>query len=298
MEEESALVYVLLATQNGALFLDSQLQSLADQKNVRVKVIANDDGSTDDTLQILKKWQKLGLVETVIFSDRIGPTKVFFKLLELSGEFKYVAMCDQDDVWDENKLWRQIREINDLEPMIVSCSRQFIDEFDNLISDFKSLRKPPSFRNAMVENITPGNTLLMNNRAIKLVNSFPTEKVVHYDAWIYLLVSGFGCVKYVNEPLIKYRLHAGNHVGLGKRNIKSALNSIKEYLINLEELRMAIENNNSPKKMPDLERFLMMKNTSKRRIKLIHILKIPIERQRIIDSLFFRFLLLFLLIEK
>ena len=51
-------VLILMATYNGAKYLDEQIQSLIEQKNVQVDILVRDDGSTDNTIEVLNKWKE------------------------------------------------------------------------------------------------------------------------------------------------------------------------------------------------------------------------------------------------
>jgi glycosyltransferase involved in cell wall biosynthesis len=289
------LIYVLLATFNGAKHLNLQLQSIADQNHVRVKVIANDDGSSDDTMNILEKWKESGLIEKISTSNRKGPTSAFLTLLKESSECEFVAFSDQDDIWVQDKLWKQFLRITDSSPTLVFSSRQYIDQDGKSIGASKKLQKSPSFRNAMVENIAPGNTLMLNNSAINLVNRISAVNVFHYDAWIYLLLSAFGKISYVDEHLVNYRIHSNNHVGLRKKSLREAINSINIYMQQMFELRLNIDEQTSPKVAQDLDLFLGIKRHHTNKIDYRKLFCVPISRQSKIDALVFRLLLLFAL---
>jgi glycosyltransferase involved in cell wall biosynthesis len=289
------LIYVLLATFNGAKHLNLQLQSIADQNHVCVKVIANDDGSSDDTMKILEKWKESGLIEKISTSDRKGPTSAFLALLKESSEFEFVAFSDQDDIWVQDKLWKQFLRITDSFPTLVFSSRQYIDQDGKSIGASKKLQKLPSFRNAMVENIAPGNTLMLNNSAINLVNRISAVNVFHYDAWIYLLLSAFGKISYIDEQLVNYRIHSNNHVGLRKKSLTEAINSINIYMQQMFELRLNIDEQTSPKVAQDIDLFLGIKSHHTNKINYRKLFFVPISRQSKIDALVFRFLLLFAL---
>ena len=74
-------VLVLMATYNGAQYLDEQIQSLIDQKNVELEILVRDDGSTDNTTNVLNKWKKQGKRE----KQRKSPRKkwsipLFFRM--------------------------------------------------------------------------------------------------------------------------------------------------------------------------------------------------------------------------
>jgi glycosyltransferase involved in cell wall biosynthesis len=289
------LIYVLLATFNGARYLNLQLQSIADQNHVCVKVIANDDGSSDDTMNILEKWKESGLIEKISTSNRKGPTSAFLSLLKESSEFEFIAFSDQDDVWAQDKLWKQFLRITDSSPTLVFSSRQYIDQDGNSMGASKKLQKSPSFRNAMVENIAPGNTLMLNNSAINLVNRISAVNVIHYDAWIYLLLSAFGKISYIDEHLVKYRIHSNNHVGLRQKSLREAINSIDIYMRQLFELRLNVDEQTWPKVAQDLDLFLGIKSHDTNKINFRKILFVPISRRSKIDGFVFRFLLFFAL---
>jgi glycosyltransferase involved in cell wall biosynthesis len=231
MPNSLPIVNVLLATFNGEKFLHEQLQSLVSQNKVTVRVYVNDDGSTDETLAILEAWKEKGLIVEITHSLQVGPTSAFLKLLAWHNNADYVAFCDQDDVWRENKLFESISQIGHDGPHLIFSSRSYIDKNGSLLGHSKKLRRPPSFENALIENIAPGNTLLLNKSAIKIVNSYDNPKVCHYDSWIYLLISGLGTCIYIESGLVKYRIHKHNFVGVSNRRLRAIFRSV-EYFTN------------------------------------------------------------------
>jgi rhamnosyltransferase len=109
-------VTVLLATHNGSTWLMEQLQSIAQQQGVQVRVVASDDGSTDDTPQLLLQWQKkTGLLDFCAATQAMGSAgKNFYHLMAHAdlADAQYVALSDQDDVWNADKLTRAVRQLN------------------------------------------------------------------------------------------------------------------------------------------------------------------------------------------
>jgi rhamnosyltransferase len=109
-------VLVLLATFNGASHIDEQLQSLARQRGVRLRVLLSDDGSSDSTVALAQaSASRHGLALSVLPStDGTGSAaRNFFRLFrhaDFSG-CDFVALCDQDDVWLEHKLARACSEL-------------------------------------------------------------------------------------------------------------------------------------------------------------------------------------------
>jgi glycosyltransferase involved in cell wall biosynthesis len=177
----------------------------------------------------LSAWFERGVVKEITHTNGVGSTKAFHKLLEKSHNFEYIAFCDQDDIWESDKLIALIREIDSINtqfPQLVFSRRTLIDSKNNVIGSSKKLRKTPSFANALVENIAPGNTILLNREAAKLVNLYFTNSICHYDSFTYLIISAFGRCIFVDKDLVRYRIHSENSVGLRKFDIKSVRASI------------------------------------------------------------------------
>jgi rhamnosyltransferase len=108
-------VTVLLATHNGARYLDEQLQSIIAQEGVRVRVSVSDDQSTDGTWERLQKWAKENTNVTLLTRRTFGSGAAnFLRLLHDSpiSDCEFVAFCDQDDVWLPTKLRRAVLCMN------------------------------------------------------------------------------------------------------------------------------------------------------------------------------------------
>jgi glycosyltransferase involved in cell wall biosynthesis len=289
-------VDVLLATFNGEKYLEEQLESLDCQEGVTVRVWVNDDGSTDETLAILKKWQRNGLIKEISKSQGVGSTEAFLKLLSEHSDSEYVAFCDQDDVWEPNKLAIQLLKITNGKPACVASQRLFIDNSNRIIGASKKLRRSPSFKNAMFENIAPGNTLLLNNQAINAINRYQDAPIEHYDSWIYLLLTFVGEVEYIHQPLLRYRIHETNLVGLRKYNVSRFLDSTESYLSQIKFLYKINERDLKQGQNSALTE-LMLIGASKSKVKKVtSILKYPLERQRRIDQVGIKLALLLLVL--
>jgi len=286
-------VTVLLTTFNGVRFLDEQLTSLFYQQGVDIEVMVNDDGSTDGTIEILEHWRAKGLIVSISQSRALGATRAFLTLLQSCDEKEFVAFCDQDDVWDISKLALQANSLDESTPMMSTCLRLYIDESGEVIGKSKNLRELPSFVNSCFENIAPGNTVLLNNSAIKVINSLQNPPVVHYDSWIYLLISTFGKVDFTPSYFVRYRIHLNNSVGLRKQSFARMRKSLKNYLEQqtflLDEKYESLSENHR-KHLIAISTFVREKNLRKR---LSLFPKLKIGRQSSLDDAVFKFLMLF-----
>ena len=214
-------VAILLATKNGAAFLDDQLRSLAAQAHPLIDIWASDDGSTDGTLAILSDWR--GRWNKGSFGIREGPGSGFadnFRTLicNEAADADFFAFCDQDDLWQADKLatalaWMRTR---DASLPLLFCSRTLtISQSGDVIGMSPLFSRPPSFRNALVQSLAGGNTMVLNRAARDLVaRASRRARFVSHDWWAYLLVTGAGgVVCYSPKPLVRYRQHAENLVG-------------------------------------------------------------------------------------
>lgn len=212
---------VLLCTFNGAAYLDEQLRSLACQTIPVLNIHISDDGSTDDTIQILQHWKNIW--SKGIFQITEGPRRGFaenFRSLVLGASIDhYTAFSDQDDIWHPDKLECAIKALGALPtvPALYGCRSVLVDERGQQIGHSPLFRRPPGFANALVQSFAGGNTMVLNQPGFQLMreSSRRTAFLMH-DWWAYLIVSGAGgSVYYDATPHIDYRQHASNVVGGG-----------------------------------------------------------------------------------
>jgi glycosyltransferase involved in cell wall biosynthesis len=218
---EIPLVAILLCTYNGDRFLAEQLDSLEAQTHQNWVVIASDDGSSDSTLEILKEYQaKWPHGQLRILS---GPQKGFcqnFLSLACDPEIKadYYAFCDQDDVWLPEKLSAALKNIifnQDAAIPYLYCGRtKYVTEHLKSCGMSPLFVFPPSFRNALVQSIAGGNTMVFNLAAKLLIEKVGVVDVPSHDWWIYQLIAGVeGDVFYDRVPYLLYRQHQFALVG-------------------------------------------------------------------------------------
>ena len=217
----SPKVAILLCTYQGQHYLEEQLMSFQAQKHANWVLHVSDDGSSDDTRHILRRYQALLSAEKM--SVKEGPLQGFaFNFLSLTADSRaqadYYAYSDQDDVWEADKLERAVAWLQTVSPSVPAlyCSRtRIVDAQDVSIGLSPLFEKPPSFANAIVQNIGGGNTMVFNEAARQLIaQTTAANQVVSHDWWAYMLVSACGgAVRYDPYPGVRYRQHANNLVG-------------------------------------------------------------------------------------
>jgi glycosyltransferase involved in cell wall biosynthesis len=214
-------VAILLCTFNGARFLDAQLSSYVAQSFKEWCLFVSDDGSTDATLgAIADRTAQLGTAPPAV---RSGPRQGFVaNFLSLACDpsiiADYFAFSDQDDVWEPDKLERAIDWLKGRPAHVPAmyCSRtQLIDDEGRAYGFSPLFRRRPSFRNALVQSIAGGNTIVFNRAARELLIACgPSVQLPSHDWWTYLLITAVGGeVRYDPIPTVRYRVHRQNVIG-------------------------------------------------------------------------------------
>ena len=214
-------VAILLATYHDHGFLAEQLDSIVSQSFINWEIWASDDSEDDATWKVLVRYQdRVGKAKLHL---QKGPQKGFvanFLSLVCQSDIDadYFAYCDQDDVWEIHKLERAIRWLADIPESVPSlyCSRtQLVDEQNREIGLSPLFVTPPSFANALVQNIGGGNTMVFNRVARALLMQAGADLSLEaHDWWTYIVVTACGGqVHYDGRPSLRYRQHDLNLIG-------------------------------------------------------------------------------------
>lgn len=227
-------VTVLLSSYNGEKYIARQIDSVLAQKKVTVSLLIRDDGSSDNTLAILEEYKKKDSRVDYYQGVNFGPGKSFFDLLKSSGESDYYAFCDQDDIWDEDKLWHAVQRLKKYRkniPCLYHSNLRVVNEELDFVrlahkKPFKSCSKYAAF----TQNIMTGCTAVFNQQAKALITAHIPEADILHDGWIYLSCSIFGQVVYDFSPHISYRQHGENVVGMHRPTVSSYLYRCRRLL--------------------------------------------------------------------
>ena len=215
-------VAILLGLFNGAGFLGDQLESLARQTHRNWTLHIRDDGSRDDSVGIARRFAATmpGRDIRIDLGAHRGFARNFLTLLaSVPPDADAAAFCDQDDVWLPGKLDHALACLSDVpagQPALY-CGRTIItDRALTPIGTSPVFSRPPSFRNALVQNIAGGNTMVLNRAALEIVRIAAAYRgpVPAHDWWCYQLVTGAGgTVIYDRDPQVLYRQHGTNLIG-------------------------------------------------------------------------------------
>jgi len=242
-------IAILLATYNSTSFLAEQLDSLFNQTNQDWTLYIRDDGSNDDTMNIIQKYQDKYHERIIIMNDpehHIGPMNSFMRLLERTNA-DYYMFCDHDDIWLPHKIETSINHMIQNEkrypqtPIVIHTDLQVVDQQLNKISDSfwaYSKLKPhilKKFNYIGVCNCATGCTMLLNKYAKNIAFPYPPHAPMH-DWWITAKVAKLGKIIEIPEATILYRQHMTNEVGARKitlsyfiRKIINLTNTLKGH---------------------------------------------------------------------
>lgn len=215
-------VLVLLATYNGAKWIDEQLTSILAQEDIDVEVRISDDRSSDTTAEIIQSGYGHDTRVHLTVSDRSSGSaganfRRMFRQVSADG-FSYVALADQDDIWHPHKM----------KTAVEAMARSHADGYSCAVQSFwedgreKTLRQNPNMRPAdyLFEGGGQGCTFVIKKALFDGVQQVcskheETVETLHYHDWlIYLFARVQGSAWYFDEnPWMRYRQHGGNEIG-------------------------------------------------------------------------------------
>lgn len=225
-------VEVFMSTYNGEKYLREQIDSILNQAGVDVRLTIRDDGSTDETRNILQEYENNGRVR-VLYGKNIYLTKSFFTLVNNSdGESDYYAFADQDDVWRENKLCTAVSILEKNAGDRVAVYYSALEVVDSELNYMYTISKPyNNFATSLVINEVAGCTMVFNKKLLQLNKQYSGENARMHDHWFYLLcLAVHGYVYCDSNSYILYRQHSNNSVG-GIKSQRRRLLSLKTSLL-------------------------------------------------------------------
>ena len=214
-------VLVLMSTYNGQEFVEEQINSVFNQIGVEVTLLIRDDGSSDNTVCLLRKMQESNPRIILHTSDNIGCANSFMSLLceakNTFGDFDFFAFCDQDDVWLPEKLMvacDQLKGMGMTKPSLYMGANQKVDSELNVINT-PAKRPQLNLMSAFVENVAVGCTMVFNKCLLETLSSGRKPNyIIMHDYWVYVVcLSVRGSVFYDQNSHILHRLHANNLTG-------------------------------------------------------------------------------------
>lgn len=242
-------VSVIICTYNGEKYLKEQIESIVNQTYPIHELLIKDDCSTDGTISIIKEYiQEYPYIRLIENKVREGVNRNFFSAMHLStGE--YIAISDQDDIWEPNKLELQINAIGD-KLLCTGFSKPFSSE--GISVAFDSRRPNLNLIRMLYVGMIPGHTMLIHKN---LISYLPEKSALTYDHQLQIAAASMESIEFVDKVLVNQRRHP-NAVTLSKPtdhnfSIKNILNKIKETVCYYIEIKPKMQ-----KRFEIIEEFL------------------------------------------
>lgn len=213
-------VNILMSTYNGQQFLAEQIRSIQEQSYTDWTLFIRDDGSSDNTKEILKDFEhqdsRIHLIDSDK-SDNLGVIKSFHKLVN-HDRADYYFFSDQDDVWLPNKLELSLKEAQNYLadfPLMVYMDLKVVNQDLKIMTE--SMVKSQSHHantelvQELTENTVTGGVAMINHALAEMWQE--TDDILMHDWYLALLASAFGNLVFIDQPGELYRQHSDNVLG-------------------------------------------------------------------------------------
>ena len=222
---------ILLSTFNGGCYLPEMLESLNRQTFASWTLYWRDDGSTDDSVSIVRKTRLVGELVEIPAERRLGPARSLLALLrEASGAHGSYHFADQDDIWlPEKGACAHAAVSEDELPALFHCRQELVGPDGAHLGQSRAAGRG-AFENALVENIVVGCSAAFNDPAAALGALGSPDNVLMHDWWMYLIATCYGSVRFNPNPSILYRQHGANVVGAPHPGLRGLATKIRRHL--------------------------------------------------------------------
>jgi len=240
-------VDIVMATYNGMPYIREQVQSILWQDYPQFRLLIHDDGSTDGTVEEIRKVAERYPDKVFFIEDGItfkDAKKNFEHLLKMT-DADYIFLADQDDVWLPSKVSAMLKHIKNGEqqyggmhkPILVFSDLSPIDKngFPKSTSMFKMENVNPRavcLELLLSRNIIPGCVMVFNRSLLEASLPFPNEAIMH-DWWLALVAAATGNILYVPKSLVLYRQHERNAIGVRDHTLKSSFFGLARSPMNM-----------------------------------------------------------------
>lgn len=238
-------ISVVITTYNGEKYIADQLKSIKNQTCNVDEVLISDDGSTDNTIELIKKFIKKYNLKNWKFrinEKNLGWQTNFYQTIKrTSGDLIFLA--DQDDIWYSSKVEEMRSQFRNNSKIILLASSYYkIDAIDNIIkknvANSGKLKKL-EFNEQFYLTKYPGCVLAFTKDMIPYMDDLFFSKYSH-DQLLWNIAILLDRAYLYEKPLIMHRIHAESATA-NNRNKTKRLDKIKSEEIVGEKLYNAIE---------------------------------------------------------
>ncbi|MDP4103601.1 MAG: glycosyltransferase family 2 protein [Bacillota bacterium] len=219
------MLSVCMATYNGAKFVCRQLDSVLKQLSADDEVIVVDDGSKDNTVQLIRETYD-DRVQVYVNERNLGVIHSFEKAISLAkGDILF--LCDQDDLWEDDKVETVLKTFKEQDSVLVVHDAHVVDGNLDVISpswnDYNHNNIKQGIFGNILKNAYTGAFMAFKKELKEDILPFPASIEMH-DQWIALVcMLKKKKITFIDKPLVKYVRHGGNVTGMKKRSLSTQL---------------------------------------------------------------------------
>jgi glycosyltransferase involved in cell wall biosynthesis len=240
MDLNDELVSVVMSTYNGSLHVTEQIESIINQTYSNLEIILADDASTDKTFDILKSYAEKDKRIIAYQREKNAGYNINFSEACSKTTGAFIAISDQDDVWELDKIEKQAKKIKeDPANVLVHCISARFEE--KLQPHFRSIKKMNFFlgndiKSFYLANYVLGHAMMFRKSLLDAALPFPPN--VYYDWWLAAYACTLGKIEFVEEILVWHRMHETNVTGAAKPKIlfKDQTNSILPTILSIPDI--------------------------------------------------------------
>ncbi|MDE7395108.1 MAG: glycosyltransferase [Clostridiales bacterium] len=223
-------VAVIMSTYNGEKFLREQLDSIFCQEDVTVRLHVRDDGSSDETRNILTAYADTHADMTLDFGTNVGVGNSFMEALYTApDDCNYYAFADQDDIWEPRKLTEAVQTLQANPDKLLYASNQESVDKDNVSLGLRYSADTDvhvTLEKVLVRNMLAGCTMVFTAELFSILraNDYrPAADLLKnriHDVWVAAVASLYNGIVYDERSFIRYRQHGNNVVGAKESRMK------------------------------------------------------------------------------
>lgn len=211
-------ISIAMATYNGEKYIKEQIDSILKQINKNDEIIISDDGSTDKTIEIIKKYKDKRI--KIINGPQKGVKQNFANSIS-NCHGKYIFLADQDDIWMPNKVESVLKVFEEKKCMCIvhDCFVFNSENKEQIYDSFFKFRKSGAgiFKN-ILKNTYIGCCMAIDGRLKKYILPIPNSIEMH-DQWIGIIGEKKGKSIFIKDKLLQYRRHSNNVTSMKHQSI-------------------------------------------------------------------------------
>lgn len=219
-----------MCTYNGARFLAAQLDTLLAQDYPNLEIIVNDDQSSDATFDLLLAYAaRDARIKPVRNPQNLGYLRNFEACTRrCTGDL--IAFCDQDDLWHPSKISRLFAHLGEHD-LAVYCDSELMDEngesLGRCISDTTRMYEGSDPAAFVFHNCASGHAMLIRRRLLDVALPYPARGF--HDWWLAFAAASLGGIRYLPEPLVRFRQHESSCTDFSGRKSKRKSDGNKAF---------------------------------------------------------------------